>query len=594
MFIVPLDTERKWYRYHHLFANLLKQRLWIEKKNDIKALHNKASLWFEENKMFTLAVEHTIKEKNYNKAIQLLSCVVETMWEKGQHSAIVRYGDMLPEKNIKKNPGFCLFYAWVLITSGKISEAEPFLESAENIVKKIISDENSLKESVENNKKLLGKISVALAYMNSLEIQSEKILDYSKTAMENLSDDDPLWFSWAWYSIGMAEMSWSKFTESNKSFNKALEFSKKSENFYLISTIAISLAYLEQELGHYTSSFNICSELIEFMKESGYSQIVKEDWTYSGLYTMMSVTQCIWTDFDGALESVEIAYRLCKNEKNISQKTIALLAYSYILYARENKTGAVNKLKELEDIMRQNKISPFILPTYVGWKIHMLISEGELDKANDFVKENVLKPYEKKSFQNEFAYISYAYLLLVQYKIDEAASLLSELYTLAYTGKRIDTIVQLKILYAIMYKITNKQEKAVANLIEAMEFAVEENLLIHFVNDIEFTKDLLNEAFKIQMTKKTKITKEFIDNLKLAIKKKEKFMKIIDEADLSARELDTLKLIAEEFTNKEIADKLFISLNTVKTHLKSINIKLDVNNRNKAVIKAKKLGLLLY
>jgi len=125
-----------------------------------------------------------------------------------------------------------------------------------------------------------------------------------------------------------------------------------------------------------------------------------------------------------------------------------------------------------------------------------------------------------------------------------------------------------------------------------MEYAAEENLLIYFLFDLHLTHDILKEAYKIQATQKTSIPNKFIDKLKLAITKKEKFRKINEDAELSGRELDTLRLIAEDLSNQEIADKLFISLNTVKTHLKNINIKLEVNNRTKAVIKAKELRII--
>jgi len=147
-------------------------------------------------------------------------------------------------------------------------------------------------------------------------------------------------------------------------------------------------------------------------------------------------------------------------------------------------------------------------------------------------------------------------------------------------------------LYSVLYKLKGDTDKAVFYLIEAMELAADEDLLLFFVFDTEHIKDLLPEVYKIQATKKTKIPDKFINKFKLAVTNRKKHKKIYDETDLSIRELDTLKLIAEECTNQEIANKLFISLNTVKSHVKNIHLKLDVASRTKAVIKAKELGLL--
>ena len=90
------------------------------------------------------------------------------MWKNGQHAAIMKYGDLLPDELIKKNADFCLYYAWILIIAGQIQKAEPFLVSAEKITRQIINDKNSSKEDVQYNKKLSGKISVAFAYLYSL------------------------------------------------------------------------------------------------------------------------------------------------------------------------------------------------------------------------------------------------------------------------------------------------------------------------------------------------------------------------------------------------------------------------------------------
>lgn len=150
----------------------------------------------------------------------------------------------------------------------------------------------------------------------------------------------------------------------------------------------------------------------------------------------------------------------------------------------------------------------------------------------------------------------------------------------------------MKIGYAILYKHTGNKEKAIETLLESLEYAANENILMSFIYYHDSIKDLLIDAFKIQGNSKTNIPKKLTDKLKLAIEKREKRKIINLESGLSTRELDTLKLIAEDLSNQEIADKLFISLNTVKTHLKNIFIKLDVNNRSSALAKAKKMGLL--
>ena len=525
MFVIPLDDERNWYRYHHLFADLLKQRLHLRGKAAIIELHNKAIEWFKDNSMPLLAIEHAIETENFEKSIQILGEIVENMWKNGQHDAILKYGGLLPDEIIKKNADFSLYYAWILIIAGQNQKAEPFLVSAEIITKNIINDKNSLKEEVRYNKQLSGKISVAFAYLYSKTADPEKTFSYCKAAMENLSEDDPLWYSWGWYSIGWAEEVSGHINECIVAFEKALSYAKKSGNIYLISSTAYNLAYMEQRMGLYTSAYRRCSDLIGIMKESGYAQITKSEPTYVELYTCMAEIECMRTDFEEALANIKIAYSLSKNFSNSSYKVWVRLIYSQILFARGDNAGIIKLLNEIEDIIKQNTISPAARAIYIDMKGKMLIEQHELEKAGNFFKEKGLGFDNKISYLENRGYFSFVLLLITELKFKEAEKILSELQTMTQAANWIETLIEVKIVYAILYKHTGYKEKAVANLLESLEYAASENILMSFIYYHDRIKDLLVEVFKIQATTKTNIPKKLIDKLKLALEKREKFIK---------------------------------------------------------------------
>jgi LuxR family maltose regulon positive regulatory protein len=590
MFVVPLDDERQRYRYHHLFADLLKQRLLSQDKSTIKELHVKACEWFEQNNLFDFAIEHALEINNYEKSIQILGQVVAKMWESGQHSAIMKYGDLLPDEFIKKNADFCLYYSWILIAAGQIKIAESYLASAEHITQQIIGKNNSSLYDIQSAKKLLGKIAVAFAYLHSHNEHSEKIFDYCKIAMEHLSEDDPLWFSWAWFSFGIAYLSNGEVIKSSEAFEKALAYGKKSGNIYLITTIVIRLAENEQQLGHYKSAYTKCSNLLALLKEKGYSEISKTEWTFAALYFNIGITHFMWAELDVSYENISIAYKLCKSGKDIYLKIFILMFYSFMLLMRGEK-DAEEKINELEDIIKQNKIPPFLMSMFIGWKIYVLMHAKQITQADNLISEHGLGLHNTKTHANEAAYSAYARLLLAQNKLDDAELLLSELYTLANEGRRIERMIEIKISMAIMHQKKDNHEKGVSNLMEAMELASEENLISMFLYNIEDINGLLEDLYKRQATSRNRISKEFIRKFKLMVENMQKRISAFSNSELSARELDTLKLVGENLSNQEIADKLFISLNTVKTHLKNINLKLEVDNRTKAVLKAKELGL---
>jgi LuxR family maltose regulon positive regulatory protein len=269
-----------------------------------------------------------------------------------------------------------------------------------------------------------------------------------------------------------------------------------------------------------------------------------------------------------------------------------LLVYWLITIGRRDNAGMIKLINEIEDIIQQNTISPAAIAIYIGMKGKMLIEQHEPEKARHLFMENGMGPDKKISHLTDRSYFSFVLLLIAELKFKEAEKILSELQTMAQAASRIETLVEVKIIYAILYKETGNKEKAIKTLIESLEYAANENILMYYINYHEKIHDLLTEIFKIQATTKTNIPKELTDKLKLTIEKRDKVIKMSFEAGLSARELDVLKLIAEDLTNQEIADKLFISLQTVKTHVKMILLKLEVDSRKRAVTKAKELGII--
>jgi LuxR family maltose regulon positive regulatory protein len=591
MFLVALDTDRNWYRYHHLFSDLLKQRLLLTYKSNVNTLHNNACQWFEQNNMLEPAFVHALKIQNYEKGIKLLNKVVENMWENGHHTAITKYATLLPDEWIKKDAKFCLYHAWILVAAGQMQKAEPYLSIALQTTQEITENKNSSQTEKTLNKKLLGKIAVAYAYMHSHEAHSDKIFDYCSIAMTHLTDDDPLWFSWAWFSYGIAHFSKGELHESNKAFNRAFEYGIKSGNIYLISTIAIRMAENEQQLGNYTSAFKKCADLLNLIKQKGYSPITEGDWTYAALYFIMGISQFMWVETEKAFENIKIAYRLCKDGNDMYLKIFVLMVYSIVL-KELGDSEYETKTHELDELIKQNEIPPFLTSIYVGWKTYLLIESNKMDEAHNFIIKYIPPSGTLKTTLNEAIYTSYSRLLLLQGNLNEAEQLLTELYAAACEGARIERMTELNILFALLYKCQGNKKKACEKVFEAMELTYKENLLSYFVFNNDDIADILADAIKAHATSQTNVPTTYIENLRIALEKRSKKKKGNLEIDLSTRERDTLKLIAEELSNRQIADKLFISLNTVKTHLKNINIKLETDSRASAVVKAKNLGLI--
>ncbi|KAA9325647.1 LuxR C-terminal-related transcriptional regulator [Adhaeribacter soli] len=592
MFIIPLDSERKWYRYHHLFARLLKQRLSVRDKEAVTELHKKAADWFKNNAFPFAAIEHSLEAGNPEKSAAYLGEIIEKMWEGGNHSAIMKYGDLLPADLVKKNATLSLFYSWTLIASGQVQKAAPFLIAAEENVRERLKDPTATEEEVCGDKKLFGKIAVALGYKYTFLGNPEKIFSYCKIAMENLSEDDPLWFSWGWYLTGMAQQAAENILESIEAQKKAMEYGKKAGNNYLITSIAISLAYSETRLGLFKLSHKRCANLLQLLQEQGYSEMLKSEWSFAVLYGNMAAIEYFWADLDNALENIQKAYSLCQTEADVTTKAIVVLVYCLVLHGRGDMAASEMKLKELDEVVKANAVNPNLKAMYVALKGGMLVLLNQPEKARSFFETNGLDPDKKITYADEHGYVAYALLLVSEHKVEQAFTLLARLYEMAAAQNRVERIIEIKIIYAVIYKFTGEKEKAVLNLVQSLEYAADNEIIMNHVNYLALINDLLLEVYKVQKTGKTKIPDSLLRKLKLTIAKREKQAKVIIPENLSSREVDTLQLIALELSNQEIADKLFVSLNTVKTHVKNIYAKLEVDNRKKAIEKGKALQLI--
>ncbi|MFN8240271.1 MAG: LuxR C-terminal-related transcriptional regulator [Bacteroidales bacterium] len=592
MFIIPLDEDRVWYRYHHLFAELLKQKLRAESMVSVDELHITASEWFYNNSLPLLALDHALVTGNAEKGVSILGDIAETLWKNGQHATLMKYGEMLPGELIMKNPDLSLYYAWILIIAGKNQSAEPFLNCAETIIRERINDKNSSGERRLLNKKLLGKIHVAFGCLYSKTEFPEKTFFYCREAMKNLSDDDSFWNSWAWYSIGWAEEVSGNIKGCTRAFEKALYHGKKAGSSFLISTNGYNLSYMEQRMGLYTSSYRKCRDLLAEMKADNPTMVSKLDPNIGQLYMCMAEVDCMRVNLDDAYENITIAYNMSKNFSNNSARVWACLTYALILHGRGDNQGILSLLEEIEDIIKHKIISPSAIANYIDMKGKLLVDSGQYEEAETYFREKGFIAGKAVSHVEDRGFFSYARLLIARGNYDEAGKILSDLQSIARSANWTETLVSVKIVFAILNWQRGEKSEAVACLLESLALATPEEILMPFIYYHASIKDILAAVYKLPPSSKQGISNGVMNRLGLAIEKRERLIKSSGDSVLSGRELEVLKLIANDLTNLEIAGKLFVSVQTVKTHVKNILLKLDVDSRSRAVKRAREMGII--
>lgn len=587
MFVVPLDSERQWYRYHHLLEDLLSNRLKNKNPENSNGLHKKASEWYEKNDMIEDAIQHSLEIKDFKRSLGLLNQISAKLWAMGKHSSLLEYGNLLMDTDIYTNPEFSIYYSWVLIHSGQALKAVQYLSNAEIEIEKRLANSNDSIELFE----LKGKLGVTQAILYTVTGNFEKIEKHSCIAIKYLSEEDPLWYSWAWYSVGLKDMALNNLPEAIKSLKVAVDYAKKSGNIYLVSTIVLRLVYTEQRMGDNVSAFQNCTELLAYIEERGYSELTKVDWIYSGIYTTLSMINYMWGDFERAKEHIKIGYELSLKESNLTYQFLSLFTLSFVCYDKNNLNNCVKAFEKLEKLMQDNTVQPHFTILYLARKGFVLLETEKPEKVLAFFNNNNITSDSEINSFNEYAFIPYVLYLMSIGNISEAKKKLDEINNLATKANRLDRIIQIQIIYSIIHAELGETEEAVQCLINAMDIASDQRIVIYFLYYLDRIKELLHKAFKVLATRTHSIPEEYLERLKILIEGQEKANKNQNYSEISKRELETLKLLAENLTNQEIAEQLFISIQTVKSHVKSILLKLDVDSRYKAAQKAKELGL---
>lgn len=575
-FLVPLDNERKWFRYHHLFGDLLKQRLSIQLEVEASDLHLRASEWFEANQMPINAIEHAIEAGKRKRALQISNQIANHLWETSQFGIIHKLGSHYTREELLYNSSFCIVYSWILTVTGKVEVAENYLNYL-------------LEKNIE--KKLQGRIHCTLNFIAVFKGDSEAAFRYSELATQNIADEDVLWGTWAYISYGEAHLLRFELNDSVQAFKKAKEKIEKHNNSYLNLIAESKSAYVLKLQGKYKESHAVFNSILDRYISS---KIQRNNITSSIIYSMIGLLEVEQNNIDKGIELALQGYEIAKNATSISFRgySIILLAEAYSLAG--DLDASINKIEELEEILLTQS-AQWISVLAIVIKCKLYIWKGELEKAEALLQQKI-KTDINYTFERYFYSLSKARLLIAQSKYLDSINLLEKVAKETEADGAFELVYYTDLLKAKAHFQLRNKEKAKESLIYALQKTQYENCIRYFICEGEEIETLIKEVAQEKKIKSTElldsVSADFLKILIAAFDNESKIRKTSAEEILTERELETLQLLAKELSNQQIADRLFVSLNTIKTRLKNINLKLEVDNRRKAVERARELKLI--
>ncbi len=594
VFIVPLDDERRWYRYHHLFADFLRLRLRQTQLAKTSTLHGKASEWYEQNGFPHEAIEHSLHAEDFERATQLLNTYIDKILNRGEYTNVWRWLNKIPEELLLSKPDLCILNAWHLFTSGHLDAAEQSLQAAEKHLLPGLNppiDVSTNESEPMVASKIRGSVAAIRAFLDSYRGDVSGIIQNARQALDELPKQELAWRSAVAIVLGDAYGITGNTIAAYKARVESLETSKAAGNIYLILVSAMKLAITVRMQGQLQRAIAICQQHHYLATERGVSQMAVVGW----LFAIWAEALAEINELDEALTKGRRGVELTAHSEDIALSGWSHICLTRVLFIRGDLPAAEEIIHKMESMALKHHMPPYITGMISAWRARILLAQNKLDAAYQWGEARNLKVGGKLTQLNESECIVFARVLLARGEWDEAVSLLQQLLEAAEAGGRTSRMIEILILQALVFQASGDTDQALAILEQALMLAESGGFVHIFVNEGPSMARLLYEAVNLKIVPDyaSRLLSLFpIPEPEPATPSKSTTATVELIEQLSKREIDVLQLLAKGVPRQEIASTLVLSVNTIKTHIRNIYSKLGVHNQMQAVAKARGLGIL--
>ena len=561
LFIVPLDQSHVWYRYHRLFAELLRQRLRITATISESALHHIACQWFVNEGLLAEAIQHALAGSDWDRAAELISGNSESMLRRGELMTLLGWFKALPDDVIRKHPQLCRDYGWALTLAGKLDTAAPYLECAE--------------QSLQGDDEHLGQVLVAQAYLARTRGEFPQAIALSKRALALIAESDILSRGLVTFTLGFSLLNTGHLAEAEPMLLEACKAARLSGNDYARLTALGLLGAIQRNQGR-------LHRATEFYRQA--LQEAQGSPAAAQVHAFLAVILYEWNDLVAAADQLVRALKASQHIGNRAIQVDVYAAMARLKQAQGDPSAALDTLRELHQVVQESD-SFLSRASAAAYHAEIAIAQGDIPTASRWAQQMMEKVDPAALGVQLQCSLTRAQLLLAQGKKTEAGKLLAGLYETVSQVGFVPAMIEVRALQAMAASSTTD---AFNFLAEAMEKAQPEGFIRTFLDKGEPMKFLL-ERLKSEGGE----IKEYILTVLSAFGEKGRaaVSQLLVEP-MSERELEILRLLADGLSNREIAERLVISVGTTKSHVHHILEKVGGNSRMQAVAKARELGLL--
>ncbi|HEX6150336.1 LuxR C-terminal-related transcriptional regulator [Nocardioides sp.] len=584
LFVVALDADRAWYRYHHLFADVLHARLLAEQPELVPSLHQRASGWYAERGLVLDAVRHSLAAEDFDRARQLMEEALPEVRRARQDSVLLSWAAALPEPVVRRSPALCIVAAWSKLMTGDLDAVEPWLEDAEAALAAGAEDPDlaSTWADTEDLRMAPAMIPVYRASVAQARGDVAGTVRHARQAVELAGPDDHFIHGAGAGFLGLAAFAAGDVPEAITTFSMAVRHLHAAGNLVdeLDSTVVLADMWLASGRPSRARS------LFESALRTATGGREPYPRATADLHVGLAELDSELGDLPSAEAHLQRA-RVLAERASISENRYRWYTVMAQLQSRLGDGSAPLDLLDEAEALYRRGFYPELRPIH-ALRARLHLTHGDVGAAEAWTEEHGVTADDEPTYLREYEHLTLARLLLAQQRHGDALTLLDRLEAAA-AAHRPGSAIEIRMLRALAEHGADRRGRALRDLERALTQSPEpEGYVRLFLDEGAPMLALLRAAVEDGVLQEH--TARLLAAAGPAQPATHQQRGLPDP--LSERELEVLRQLDTGLTGPEIARQLFVSLNTLRTHTKRIFTKLDVNNRAAAVRRARELGLL--
>ena len=596
LFVVPLDTERSWYRYHHLFADVLQARLLAEHPELVPDLHQRASAWFAARGLVADAVRHALAAKDFDRAAYLIEEALPQIRPTRQDGLLLTWVRSLPEPLVRRSPVLCILSGWSLLMAGDLDAVESRLDDAEAALAAGAQDPDlaATWADTEDLRTAPATVSVYRASLAQARGDVAGTVRHARHVLDLAGPEDHFLRGAGGGYLGLAVWASGNVAEALSTFSDAVRSLHAAGNFVDELDTTIPLADMWVASGRPGRARRLFEQAMQTAVAGGppYPRATAD------LHVGLAELDRELDDLPSADAHLETARVLAERASITENRHRWYVVMAQVCAARGDNNTATRLLDQAKTLYRHG-FYPDVRPI-AALKARVQIAGGDLSSADAWAEDRAVSVDDEPDYLHEYEHLTLARLRLAQHRADQlidggahaaavtaVLGLLDRLHAAAEEAGRDGSVLEIRVLQALAHQARGDLPEALAALSGSFAATPEPDSYVRLYLDEGASMRVLLQDAAAAYPQARRLLEHATTSVEAPVEPQQSF-----RDPLSQRELQVLRLLESELTGPEIARELYVTLNTLRTHTKRIFTKLDVTTRAAAVRRAHERGLL--